>query len=128
MEDTDSMAIVATENGELVPCPGGSRRMPNGTAAIKALSWKEVEHIAKRFEALNLYNREAVPGSILKIENDIYEGTKPTEKQRQLYCVAISAKRYALFLKDESGEPILLKRRINSEKDHWKQHGLGSPR
>jgi hypothetical protein len=125
MEDTDSMAIVATENGELVPCPGGPRRMPNGTAAIKTLSWKEVEHIAKRFEALNPYNREAVPESILKIEPDNYEFCKPTEKQRQLYCVAISAKRYALFLKDENGEPILLKRRINSEKDHWKQHGLG---
>jgi hypothetical protein len=125
MEDTDSMAIVATEDGGLVPCPGGPRRAPNGIAAIKSLLWKEVEHIAKRFEALNPYNREAVPGSILKIENDNYEGANPTEKQRQLYCVAISAKRYALFLKDENGEPILLRKRINSEKDHWKQHGLG---
>jgi hypothetical protein len=125
MEDTDSMAIVATERGGLVPCPSGPRRAPNGTAAINALSWKEVEQIAKKFEALNPYNREAVPGSILKIENDNYEGGKPTQKQRQLYCVAISAKRYALFLKDERGEPILLRKRINSEKDHWKQHGLG---
>jgi hypothetical protein len=125
MEDTDSMAIVATEAGELVPCPSGPRRTPNGTAAIKALSWKEVDQIAKKFEALNPYGREAVPGSILKIENDNYEGANPMEKQRQLYCVAISAKRYTLFLKDENGEPILLRKRINSEKDHWKQHGLG---
>src|SRR3984885_5452150 len=40
MEDTDSMAIVATERGGLIPCPGGSY-LKDGLPAIKALSWKQ---------------------------------------------------------------------------------------
>jgi len=31
MEDTDSMAIVATENGGFVPCPGGRSRCQTAT-------------------------------------------------------------------------------------------------
>jgi len=41
MCDTDSMAIVASEHGGLVPCKGGPYRMSDGTEAIKALSWRE---------------------------------------------------------------------------------------
>src|SRR6516225_7382040 len=77
MEDTDSMAIVATEHGGLVPCPGGPERTPNGESAIKALSWQDVDGIADRFKALNPYDRAAVPGSILKIEDDNYENGDP---------------------------------------------------
>jgi hypothetical protein len=123
MEDTDSMAIVATKRGELVPCPGGAVRMKDGREAAKALSWKEVESIAARFSALNPYDRTAVPGSILKIEDDNFEPT--THKQRQLYCLAISAKRYALFLKDEKGIPVLLRDKVNNDEDRWSEHGLG---
>src|SRR6516225_10055674 len=57
MEDTDSMAIVATEHGGLVPCPGGDRRTGDVRPAIKALSWKQVAQIRKKFEALNPYDR-----------------------------------------------------------------------
>jgi len=42
MEDTDSMAIVATEHGGMIPCPGGKR------GRIRALSWKQVEEIVRR--------------------------------------------------------------------------------
>lgn len=98
MEDTDSMAIVATQKGGLVLCPGGPRRTADGREAIEALSWKQVDGIAKRFAALNPYEKDAVPGSILKIEDDNFD--PKTGKQRQLYCFAISAKRYALFLDD----------------------------
>jgi hypothetical protein len=42
MEDTDSMAVVATKNGGVVPCQGGT----NNT--IKALSWKQVKEISAR--------------------------------------------------------------------------------
>src|SRR5579871_6374728 len=62
MEDTDSMAIVATERGGLVPCPGGTHKLPDGTECVKALSWKQVREIADRFSALNPYDRRAVPG------------------------------------------------------------------
>ena len=123
MEDTDSMAIVATEDGGIVPCPGGPLRTEDDREAIKALSWAEVQGIVKRFETLNSYDRNAVPGSILKIENDNFDLTP--RKQRQIYCVAISAKRYVLFLKDERGNPILLQKGTNNKKDRWSEHGLG---
>ena len=94
MEDTDSMAIVATEHGGMVPCSGG--RVGRQRDVVRALSWAEVEEVSSRFAALNPYERDAVPDSILKIEDDNRD--PKTQKQRQLYCVAISAKRYALFL------------------------------
>jgi hypothetical protein len=122
MEDTDSMAIVATQRGGPIPCPGGAS-MVRGKPAIKALSWKQVEDIAHRFEALNPYDRSAIPGSILKIEGDNFD--PKTRKQRQLYCLAISAKRYALFLKDRKGNPELLRKGFNNETDRWSEHGLG---
>jgi hypothetical protein len=49
MEDTDSMAIVATERGGLVPCKGGVHRMKGGQEAVKALSWKEVSRDIRSF-------------------------------------------------------------------------------
>ena len=50
--DTDSMAIVATENGgELIPCPGGNHQLPDGTPAIAALSYHQVDEIRARFNA-----------------------------------------------------------------------------
>lgn len=140
MEDTDSMAIVATENGGLIPCEGGKQD------TLKALSWKQVKGISDQFLSLNPYDRDDVPNSILKIEEDNYEpGTK---KQRQLHCLAISAKRYALFLLDRRGHPALLRGncqfcgrknsptathcakcrksiQLNNTEDRWSEHGLG---
>jgi hypothetical protein len=82
-----------------------------------------VKQIVKRFEALNPYRRDIIPGSVLKIENDNYDPR--TGKQRQLHCFAISAKRYALFLWPENGEPVLLREKVNNKKDRWSRHGLG---
>jgi hypothetical protein len=110
--DTDAMAIVATRDGGRVPCLGGPYRF-KGKAAIKALSWDEVEAIRMRFAALNPYDRSVVPGSILKIEDENFAADG---QQRQLWCYAISAKRYALFTLDEHGWPQLVK---------WSEHGLG---
>ena len=121
MEDTDSMAIVATENGGLVPCPGGPFLMPDGHAAVRALSWKEVEQIAKRFATLNPFADKS--RSILKIERDNYD--PETGKQRQVYCLAISSKRYALFLRDDDGNPVLLQKGVNNHEDRWSEYGLG---
>ena len=119
MEDTDSMAIVATEHGGTIPCVGGRRGI------TKALSWKQVEDISNQFDALNPYDREAIRTSILKIEDDNYDDPDTHEHQRQLYCLAISAKRYALFLRDESGNPALLRQSVNNKDDRWSEHGLG---
>jgi hypothetical protein len=119
MEDTDSMAIVATENGGAIPCAGGKRGF------IKALPWKDVKNISSQFDQLNPYDRDAVPGSILKIEDDNYEDPDTREHQRQLYCLAISAKRYALFLRDNRDSPVLLRKGVNNREDRWSEHGLG---
>ncbi len=121
MEDTDSMAIVATEYGGLVPCPGGAFRMPDGRSAVRALSWREVAEIVARFVKLNPYTDKS--RSILKIERDNYD--PETGKQRQVFCLAISSKRYALFLRDDDGNPVLLQKGINNHEDRWSEHGLG---
>ncbi len=90
----------------VVPCPGGLYRTENRQEAVKAISWKQAQQISNRFAALVPYDRDAVHDSILKIEEDNFD--PKTKQQRQVYCFAISAKRYALFLKDENGDPVLL--------------------
>jgi hypothetical protein len=111
--DTDSMAIVASEAGGLVPCPGGPERLPYGGEAIRALAWSEVDAIVARFAALNPYDRATVPGSVLKVEdvNFDQDGT-----QRQLWAYSISAKRYVLYQLDGDGVPHIA---------DAKAHGLG---
>jgi hypothetical protein len=114
--DTDSMCIVASEKGGWVRCPG--ERGPNGEYGIKALSWKDVDDIAKRFESLNPYDRKKVPGSILKIEDVNFHNGKRIE----LYAYAISAKRYVMYRHDAQGNLVIV---------DAKAHGLGylySPR
>jgi hypothetical protein len=108
--DTDSMAIVAAARGGLVPCPGGPHRH-RGATAVRALSWKAVGRIVDRFAALNPYDPAAVPGSILRIEDENYRPAP--RRQRELRCFAISAKRYSL--NTTTGE---------STKDP-SEHGLG---
>src|SRR5262249_40161458 len=62
--DTDSIAIVASECGGLVACPGGAERLPDGREAIQALSWADVDAIVERFQRLNPYDRRIVKGTI----------------------------------------------------------------
>ena len=123
MEDTDSMAIVATQRGGLVSCLSGSLRTRLGKDAVRALSWAQVQTIVDRFAKLNPYDRSVIPGSILKVEDDNFD--PKTTKQRQLWCLAISAKRYALFLRDSCGKPALLRKGANNNNDRYSEHGLG---
>ena len=87
------------------------------------MSWEQVREITERFRQLNPYDLNAIPGSILKIEDDNFDPV--THKQRQIYCCAISAKRYSLFLLDKNGNPILLRKGVNNNEDRWSEHGLG---
>jgi hypothetical protein len=105
--DTDSMAIVANEQGGLVRCPSRDGE------TIRALSWRQVEAIVERFSSLNPYDRTAIPGSILQIEPVNYD---EAGEQRPLYAFAISAKRYALATLDCTGQATVVKR---------SEHGLG---
>lgn len=123
MEDTDSMAIVATETGGIIACPGGSLKTPKGQDAIKALSWRQIDELSAKFLRLSPYDQTAIKGSVLKIEEDNFDPV--TGKQRQLYCLAISAKRYALFLFNARNEPELLMKGLNNNADRWSKHGLG---
>jgi hypothetical protein len=102
--DTDSMCIVASKNGGWVPCPNEPQ--------IKALPWKDVELIVKRFESLNCYDRTKIPNSILKIEKVNYD----RGKQIEVFGYAISTKRYALYRHDSRGNIVIL---------DAKAHGLG---
>lgn len=91
--DTDSLAIIR---------PEGISRNEFQKRTQKLVDW---------FEPLNPYRKA---GSILKIE-DVNLGIRSKE-QEPLYCLAISAKRYALFNLDSRGKPILRKASA---------HGLG---
>jgi hypothetical protein len=91
--DTDSMAIVATQTGGPVACPGGPHRTLQGDEAVQALSWAEVDAIRERYTRLNPYTTPETAGSLLELESENLEGGA----QRQLWCHAISAKRYALY-------------------------------
>ncbi|HEY1305429.1 MAG TPA: hypothetical protein VGF24_17855 [Vicinamibacterales bacterium] len=84
---------------------------------------EQVDRIAERFRALSPYDPSAIGESVLKIEKDNREPT--TNRQRQLWCLAVSAKRYALFVRDAHGEPVLLRDNVNNEEDRWSEHGLG---
>jgi hypothetical protein len=113
MCDTDSMAIVASEHGGLVACNGGPHKMPDGSDAIKALSWVDTREIVDRFKSLNPYNKKVVPGSILNIVEEI--NSDSNGKQRQVYGYGISAKRYAVYTFDGSEVRII----------KASEHGLG---
>lgn len=114
--DTDSIAIVSTQDGSILPCPGGTWQATDGGSAVKALSWDEVDRIRARFDELHPYNRDRVPGSILELEKQNYIDNSPNLERQQLYCYAISAKRYALYNRTTDGDVTVRKA---------SQHGLG---
>ncbi len=96
-----------------MPCKGGSQRMPNGADAIRALPWQRVREIVDRFTNLNPYHPKIVSGSILNIVEELnldHEG-----HQRQLYGYGISAKRYGLYMLNDSGFRLI----------KASEHGLG---
>jgi hypothetical protein len=113
MCDTDSMAIVASERGGLVPCNGGPHHIPDGTDAVKALSWKQTREIVAKFATLNPYDPTIVPGSILNIVDDFNRDIDGN--QQQIYGYGISAKRYALYTYDGSKVKLI----------KASEHGLG---
>lgn len=65
--------------------------------------------------SLNPYRRDVVPGSLLEVEDVNIDAE--TGARRQLWCVSIAAKRYALFTRDEAGEPTIV--------PGTTRHGLG---
>ena len=92
--DTDSLLVVSSREGGLVPCPDGDERLGDGRAAVRSLSWAEVEGVIAEIERLNPYAPGSIP-SLLKLEGVNFDPR--TEQPEELYAVSISAKRYALY-------------------------------
>ena len=83
------MAIVSTKRGGAVKGIGAD-----------ALSWDQVDAICERFESLKPYSSKTVPGLLLELEKENFESSS----RRQLWCYALSAKRYLLYNEDARGE------------------------
>lgn len=96
--DTDSLCIVSNEHGGLVPCQGGPYKMDDGRDAVNAISWKAVEDIANRFNALNPY-KDGLVRDILKVEDVNFVDSDPAKPRQQVFGYAVSAKRYVLSRK-----------------------------
>ena len=111
--DTDSMAIIATQTGGLIPCAGGSHRDADGRACVKALSHQQVMEIIDGFKRLNPYDRRAVPGSILEVDDASLD---KHQQIRDLWVWSIAAKRYVTFTWHDG-------RAVLAEKSS--EHGLG---
>ena len=71
--DTDSLIVIASKRGGLVPCTGGPYRMKDGRRAVRALSWRDVDHILHDLAALNVYDRSVVAGSSFKLEDENFD-------------------------------------------------------
>ena len=112
--DTDSIAVVSSEHGGLVSCPGGPHRMPDGREAVKALTWQEtLEKVVEPFDQLHPYDRDAVKDHFLKVD-EVNLG--PDGQQRQLHAFSISSKRYDLHTYTADGRRVIVK---------VSAHGLG---
>jgi hypothetical protein len=111
--DTDSMAIVATRLGGLIPCQGGPEIDEQGRACVRALTYAQVEEIIARFERLNPYNRKIIPGSILEIDDASLDHN---DAIRELWAWSIAAKRYATFTWQDC-RPVLAEK--------YSEHGTG---
>jgi len=77
----------------LTELPADFAEVLAAAAPIKALSWREVTQITKRFDSLSPYNRNTVP-HLLRLTDENYD---KNDAQRQLFGLSIAAKRYALF-------------------------------
>ncbi|MBP5867636.1 hypothetical protein F3K24_09225 [Streptomyces sp. LBUM 1485] len=114
MCDTDSMAIVASRNGGYIaPEPAVPPRNVEKSypEAIPVLTYGKVEEIRKRFDSLSPYNPE-VAGPIPILKRELPESFDDP----QVYCYAISAKRYAMFNINDDGSIEIVTN---------KEHGLG---
>jgi len=89
--DTDSLAIVSSENGGPLNIAGSE--------GVRILPWPEVQSVVDSFASLNPYDPKAVTGSILNLVDANYVDSDPKKRRRQLYGHSIAAKRYALYEK-----------------------------
>jgi hypothetical protein len=114
--DTDSAMIVSTKDGGLVPCAGGPESLAHyqegsGNAAIRALSFSDVDRIREKFERLSPW-RKTLKTPFLKLEGGNFDANGV---RQPLNFYGISAKLYCLFNLD--GDRLLVRKPSG--------HGLG---
>lgn len=99
--DTDSAFVVSTKQGGLVACPNGPLRFDDGTAAIQALSWEQVDDIRSELGALLPYDRHIVGEHVFKLEPENFaldaHGKPDRSRRKQLYLYTLAEKRYSVF-------------------------------
>jgi hypothetical protein len=119
--DTDSLFVVATRNGGLIPCHGGPHQLEDGQEAIKALGHHALLHqFIDRFKPLNPYDRSLGERSILELEPENFE--PESGEQIEISCISLAAKRYALYTVEQNRMPRLVG---TQDKRHRSEHGLG---
>ncbi len=130
--DTDSIAIVATPDGDDVPCPTATGE------SIRAISHDQVRQLLRGFATLNPYGSDVANDdprlgrSPWKVEHDSL--TEP------VWCYAIASKRYALYRRTAQGPQLVqladapeesdtnsdtVNRAATEELADWSEHGLG---
>jgi hypothetical protein len=94
--DTDSAAVVAKRRGGLIPCPGGDRRMPDGTEAVYALSFTQLRRVFHEEAWANPVGRQSAWGE------------KYGTLHHEAFLFGICNKRTAIYRRDPNGEVVLL--------------------
>ncbi len=100
--DTDSLFIVSTEHGGLVPCTNGPYVLPNERRAVRALSWAQVSVILNDLAALKVFN---VDGSSFKVEKENFD----CGQRREVWFYGTREKSYCLFVFGDDGTPVPVK-------------------
>ncbi len=99
--DRDSIAIVASRRGELVPCPCRPYKKRDGRPAIRALSWAASTRSSSAWTA----STRTARGEWFSPEAREREHVR--EQTRDLCGYMISAKRYCLYFLDEEGRVVI---------------------
>ncbi len=101
--DTDSLFIVSTEHGGLVPCTNGPYRLRDGRRAVRALSWAQVDDILRDLAALKVFNLD---GSSFKIQDENFDDRGD---RREIWFYGSREKSYGLFVIGDNGMPMPVK-------------------
>ncbi|HLJ58373.1 MAG TPA: hypothetical protein VKZ50_01430 [bacterium] len=99
--DTDSFAVVATETGGLIPCPGGAHQLPDGAAAVRALSYADVDALRARFDTL-----APCGGPFWKVEPENVPHPEAT-RDRALYALVPGPKRFVFANLADDGRVLI---------------------
>lgn len=136
--DTDSICMIASRNGKR----SLTFKDHHGTElSIPVMSFESVEKVIAKFEALNPYDHQITPGSILRLEPENYppaenlrfydpqnevfldERITPGETDPDLYYHGVASKRYALI--NKRGDYKALRWRSEAALGQWINPVLG---